>query len=83
MKQIEVIEVAQVEELSRLREENMKLKGEIRSHDEKIKALASDNADLTDKVVTFEARAWAAKEYLKEVGLVKDPKSQGRQRKRW
>ena len=37
-----------------------------RSRDEQIKALVSDKADLTEKVANFEAKAWAAEEYLKE-----------------
>ena len=69
---MEAIKVAQVEELSKLREENKKLEGKLRSHDERIEALAGNNAELTGKVATFEARAWAAKEYLKEAKVAKD-----------
>ena len=71
---MEAIEVVQVEELSRLKEENKKLEGELRSRDERIKALADNNADLIDKVATFEAKSQAAEEYLKEAKLARDTK---------
>ena len=60
IKRMEAIEVAQVEELSRLREENRKLEGKLRSRDERIETLVIDNVDLTDKVANFEVRALAA-----------------------
>ena len=69
IKRMEAIEVAQAKELSRLRKENDKLKDGLRSHNERIEALVGDNTDLIDKVVNFEARAWATEEYLKEAEL--------------
>ena len=69
---MEAIEVAQAEDLSRLREENKKLKDGLRSRDERIKALVSDNVDLIEKVANFEAKAWVAEEYLKEAELARD-----------
>ena len=69
IKRMEAIEISQAEELSRLREENNKLENGLRSCDEKIEALVGYNTNLIDKVINFEAKAWAAQEYLKEVEL--------------
>ena len=72
IKRMEAIKVAQVEELFRLRKENKKLKGELRSRDKRIETLGSNTADLIDKVMNVEARAWAIEEYLKEAELARD-----------
>ena len=52
IKRMETIEIAQVEELSRIREE-------LSSRDDQIKALVNDKADLVEEVINFEAKAWA------------------------
>ena len=49
---METIEIAQVEELSRIREE-------LSSRDDQIKALVNDKADLVEEVINFEVKAWA------------------------
>ena len=73
-KQTEAIEAAQVEELSRLREEKEKLEGELRSCHKRVETLANDNTILTSKVTTLESRARAAEEQLKEVEFERDAK---------
>ena len=50
IKRIKTIEIVEAEELSRLREE-------LSSLDEHIKALVNDKADLVEEVVNFEAKA--------------------------
>ena len=65
IKRMEAIEIAQAEELSKLREE-------LSNRDKQIKALVRDKADLVEEVTNFEAKAWVAEEYLKEVMLARD-----------
>ena len=61
-----------MEEHTRLRKENGKLEGKLRGHQERLETLTIDNAILTGKVSTFEAKAWAAEERLKEVEFARD-----------
>ena len=61
-----------MEELSKLKKEDKKLEDGLRSRNEIIETLVSDKADLTKKVMNFEAKAWAIEEYLKEVELARD-----------
>ena len=65
IKLMKAIEITQVEELSRLREE-------LSNRDKQIKALVSDKVDLVEEVIYFEAKAWVAKEYLKEGMLMRN-----------
>ena len=49
-----------------------KLEGELKGRDERINILVEDNTDLSNKVMTWEAEALAAKGFLKEVELARD-----------
>ena len=65
IKRIKATEIAQADELSKLREE-------LSGRDRRIKALLNDKANLVDEVVNLEAKAWATEEYLREAMLVRD-----------
>ena len=61
---MEATEASQVEEFTRIRGEKEKLKGELREHQLRVETLANDNAVLTSKVVTLEARAQTTEDCL-------------------
>ena len=85
IKRMEAIEVAQVEELSRLREENKKLEGELRSHGEKIEALSCDNAmpTLLTRLQFSRQEPGLLRSTSRRQSSQKMLKSQERHRRRW
>ena len=77
IKRMEAAEIAQADELSKLREELI-------DHDRKIKALLDDKVDRVDKATNLEAKAWVVEEYVKEVRLAKDVEvARKRQKRSW
>ena len=62
IKCMEATEIAQSDELSKLREK-------LSSRDRRIKDLLDDKASLVDEVMNLEPKAWATEEYLKEAML--------------
>ena len=52
IRQLEVLEGNQIVEISKLKEEVKRLKGELRSHDQGMEALMAERADLVDQVMS-------------------------------
>ena len=67
IKCMEATEIAQADELSKLREDHI-------GCDIGIKALLDDKVDLVNEVANLKAKAWAAEEYVKEVRFAMDAK---------
>ena len=66
IRQLEVLEGNQAVEISKLKEEVKRLKGELKSCDQGIETLIAEMTDLVPQVMRWEAEAITSKDFLKE-----------------
>ena len=69
--QLETLEGSQAMEISKLKEEVKRLESELKGHDQGMKTLMAERADLVNQVMNWEAEVIAAKDFLKEAELTR------------
>ena len=71
-RRIESTEASQVEEFTRIRDENEDIKHKLRDSQASLQALANDHTAVTTKVLVLETRAKAAEERAAQEEFIRD-----------
>ena len=72
IRQLETLKGNSAVEISKLKKEVKRLEGELRSCDQGMETLMAERVDVVNQVMTWEAKAIAAKDSLKEGELMRD-----------